>query len=124
MTDEDKKLIDRIMAPAKCQWTGVWSYKKNGILISENYTYRTDTQEDLEEHRDFALRNLPSATGFPDDEGDIAQKKTVDEIPMCPVHKKDMKFGKYGYFCATKVGNGWCKWRSKDGTVYEAGERF
>jgi hypothetical protein len=35
-------------------------------------------------------------------------------IPVCPVHGKPMREGKFGYFCATKDAAGnWCKEKSK-----------
>lgn len=34
---------------------------------------------------------------------------------QCPTHNKELKAGKNGsYFCATKVGEGWCKYREFD----------
>jgi len=35
-------------------------------------------------------------------------------IPVCPVHGKPMREGKFGYFCATKDAAGnWCKEKQK-----------
>ena len=31
-------------------------------------------------------------------------------IPVCPVHQRPMRDGKFGFFCATKLPDGnWCK---------------
>jgi hypothetical protein len=32
------------------------------------------------------------------------------DIPVCKIHGKPMRLGTYGYYCATKGGDGeWCK---------------
>lgn len=45
--------------------------------------------------------------------------------PTCPVHQKEMRSGKYGFFCPTKQEDGnWCDWAAKaDGVVYEKAPR-
>lgn len=39
--------------------------------------------------------------------------------PLCPLHKKPMKPSTQGegWFCPRKVEQGWCKYRSPDGTT-------
>jgi hypothetical protein len=45
--------------------------------------------------------------------------------PTCPVHQKEMRSGKYGYFCPTKQEDGsWCDWSAKaDGVPYQKAPR-
>ncbi len=33
------------------------------------------------------------------------------DTPVCPDHKKPMTKGQYGWYCKTKVGDGWCKYK-------------
>lgn len=44
---------------------------------------------------------------------------------ICPVHKKEFRLGKYGYYCATKLEDGsWCKEKpeSIDQAIEKAGQ--
>jgi hypothetical protein len=38
----------------------------------------------------------------------------MNTIPECPIHKKPMREGKFGYYCATKDAAGnWCKEKAR-----------
>lgn len=50
--------------------------------------------------------------GFPNDEGPKATYGQ-DAVPICPDHHKPMTNGKWGWYCKTPVGDGWCKYKPK-----------
>ncbi len=76
----------------KHQWTVAFTYQKNGITVSENYTERNDDWEELVKYKKAILNHLPSAKSFPEDEGDNAHVQEVDQTPdFCRVHKVKMK---------------------------------
>lgn len=37
----------------------------------------------------------------------------MSDSPGCPIHNKPFREGKYGWYCATKVGEGWCNEKPK-----------
>lgn len=41
----------------------------------------------------------------------VGDYKDPKNVPVCPHHNKPMAYGKYGYYCKTRVGEGWCKYR-------------
>ena len=84
---------------------------------SEQVVVRGDDEVQWAEDIKKAKAILPQVA-FPNDEGPIATKPEVsqEKAPMCKVHNKPMRMGKYpgSWFCATPVGeeNGkkiWCK---------------
>lgn len=77
---------------AKYQWTGVFSRTVNGVVLSENFTFRMDTRDELEKERKQTIELImPSAKSFPDDEGTMAHVATEEMAPVCKVHKTPMK---------------------------------
>src|SRR5437763_1419039 len=49
----------------------------------------------------------------------------MENTPKCPIHAKEMRAGKYGYFCPTKQEDGtWCDFvAGMDGNVYQKGAK-
>ena len=78
---------------AKFQWTGQWTTVRNGISISENFTFRLDDLEDLKLKRQQTLDGVaPASVQFPNDEGPVARTVTQEVAPLCPVHGTPMSF--------------------------------
>jgi hypothetical protein len=76
---------------------------------SEQVVVRSDDEVEWAELIEIAKKQLPKV-GFPNDVG--APQATVgqQEPPICKVHNKPFRKGKYGWFCATKLEDGsWCK---------------
>ena len=48
----------------------------------------------------------PHDDPYPDDLSDLDQPR---DNTVCPVHSKPWKQNSRGYYCATKVGEGWCQ---------------
>ena len=112
MNDEDIKYINSIKEInmdklAKIQWS------KFSPDRSEQYVIRVDTYAELEQIKEFVLKDLPKAgKPFPDDEGvsATAPEQVQSKAKLCPVHHKEFRNGKFGWFCATKLDdNSWCK---------------
>ena len=125
MLSEDEKIIDDIlkedsMEDKQFQWTGQFTRAVNGVMLSENFTFRMDNREELEAERKKVIENLvPSAKTFPEDEGDIAHTATEEQGEMCPVHKNAMTFKPAGVSKRTgKPYNGFwsCGIKNTDGT--------
>ena len=60
-----------------------------------------------------AVKAYAKKEGFPDDSGNMAHKM-VPGIPVCPIHKKMMTLGKWGYYCKTPdetQPKGWCTYK-------------
>ena len=101
LTKEDIILINEslggTMEEHKFQWTGAFSKAVNGVMISENFTFRMDSREELEVERKNVLDKLtPSSKSFPEDEGDMAHEETTSQSPMCAVHRTPMTFKQAG----------------------------
>lgn len=76
------------------QWTGTWTYSKNGINVSENFTGRFDTEEDMLKFRTDSLAKLPNTEAFPNDSGPkaTAPEEVVNpSLDFCKMHNTKMK---------------------------------
>lgn len=80
---------------------------------SEQFVIRTDDYTELIEKRDAVIKLMPQGRPFPDDDGDMATPPEAVQAtaPVCPTHSKTMTKGKWGWFCKSKVGEGWCKYK-------------
>lgn len=62
-----------------------------------------------------AVKEYSGKKGFPNDSGPIAQEAQAG-IPIH--HGKPMTFGKWGWYCKTKLEDGsWCKYKPPKDTV-------
>lgn len=89
---------------AQFQWTGQFTKIVNGVTLSENFTFRMDSREEIEAERKNVLDKLmPSTRVFPDDEGDMAHQEVQEAGQMCAVHKVPMTLKPAGV--SKKTGN-------------------
>lgn len=90
METEDEQIINDIlkgeyMEEHKFQWTGAFTRTVNKVVLSENFTFRLDTREELEAERTHVIEKImPSAETFPNDTGNVAHVATEKPAQTCP----------------------------------------
>lgn len=102
----------------KHQWTVTFSYQKNGISVSENYTERNDDWEELVRYKKVILDHLPNSQAFPNDSGPVATPpEAVREATPDWCHIHGIKMKKYTKgdqsWYSHKIGDSWCTGKAK-----------
>lgn len=97
---------------AKYQWSKMSPDRSEQVVI------RSDDPVEWAENIALAKKQLPTPPvvqqAFPDDSGNMATPAPA--IPVCPIHKKQMTQGKWGWYCKTpdpSKPKGWCTYRPK-----------
>lgn len=97
---------------SKFQWSLMSGDRAEQVVI------RSDDPVEWAENIKLAKKQMETMKPVEKKMEEFIEEHKVDtsKVPVCPIHHKPMRMGKFpgSFFCATKLENGdWCKERGK-----------
>jgi len=88
-----------------------WSKFINGGR-DEQFVVRSNSIEDFKLQISNIRAMIPATPQTPVVTPQATLQATPTSLsPICPTHNKEMRPGKFGFYCPTKVDDGWCQYR-------------